>query len=200
MGEAKRRQLAVQNDALEALKVDPPGDRIHMQCDHQARATPDAQLTFFAEYWGSPGPAEQGWSEAEDTLKLSGWDKARRLIVLRRAVKSGLVLSRKAQPNSDELPGLSEWGEQIGLWMPDKDVQAWEYAVLVTNSACPLAAFGLLCRDRADCEKGVDSGVSHDVQLGRVPAQGLKGADGDQPTRHAEQDQGAPGGLQGLLR
>ena len=50
MGEAKRRQLAVQNDALEALKVDPPGGRIHMQCDHQARATPDAQLTFFAEY------------------------------------------------------------------------------------------------------------------------------------------------------
>ena len=45
MGDAKRRQLALQNDALEALKVDPPGGRIHMQCDHQARATPDAQLT-----------------------------------------------------------------------------------------------------------------------------------------------------------
>ncbi|MDP2221384.1 MAG: hypothetical protein Q8K34_14455, partial [Hydrogenophaga sp.] len=28
------------------------------------------------------------------------------------------------------------------------------YAVLVTNSAYPLAAFGQLYRDRADCEKG----------------------------------------------
>jgi hypothetical protein len=40
--------------------------------------------------------------------------------------------------------------------MPDKDVQAWEYAVLVTNSAYPLAAFGQLYRDRADCENGFD--------------------------------------------
>lgn len=40
--------------------------------------------------------------------------------------------------------------------MPDQDVQAWEYAVLVTNSAYPLAAFGQLYRDRADCENGFD--------------------------------------------
>jgi len=40
--------------------------------------------------------------------------------------------------------------------MPDKDLQVWEYAVLVTNSAHPLAAFGQLYRDRADCENGFD--------------------------------------------
>ena len=33
--------------------------------------------------------------------------------------------------------------------MPDKDVQAWEYAVRVTNSRYALDAFGQLYRDRA---------------------------------------------------
>ncbi|MBH2020809.1 MAG: transposase [Burkholderiales bacterium] len=42
------------------------------------------------------------------------------------------------------------------LLMPDKDVQAWEYAVLVTNSAYALEVFGQLYRDRADCENGFD--------------------------------------------
>jgi hypothetical protein len=59
------------------------------------------------------------------TLKLSGWDKSRRVVVLRRAVKTDLALSRKTK---------NEPGEQIELLMPDKDVQAWEFAVLVTSS------------------------------------------------------------------
>lgn len=33
MGEAKRRQLAVQTQALEAMAVDTPGGRIHVQWD-----------------------------------------------------------------------------------------------------------------------------------------------------------------------
>ena len=39
--------------------------------------------------------------------------------------------------------------------MHDSD-RLWEYAVLVTNSDYPLAAFGQLYRDRADCENGFD--------------------------------------------
>jgi hypothetical protein len=48
-------------------------------------------------------------------LKLAGWDKARRVVVLRRSVKTDLAMSRKTQ---------NEPGEQIELLMPDKDVQA----------------------------------------------------------------------------
>lgn len=108
---------------------------------------------FAREDWSTPGPADQGWSAVEDTLKLSGWDKARRVIVLRRAAKTDLALSRKVKRAQGSLAQL---GEQIELLMPDKDVQVWEYAVLVTNSAHPLAAFGQLYRDRADCENGFD--------------------------------------------
>ena len=42
MGEAKRRQLLVQTRALEAMVVDTPGGRIHVQWDSGANATPNA--------------------------------------------------------------------------------------------------------------------------------------------------------------
>ena len=64
------------------------------------------------------------------------------MVVLRRAVKADLALSRKTK---------NEAGEQIELLLPDKDVQAWEYAVLVTNGSYALDAFAQLYRDRADC-------------------------------------------------
>ena len=102
---------------------------------------------FARDDWTTPGPSDQGWSAVEDTLKLSGWDKSRRVVILRRAVKTDLALSRKTKNGP---------GEQIELLMPDKDVQAWEYAVLVTNSSYTLDTFGQLYRDRADCENGFD--------------------------------------------
>ena len=55
MGEVKRRQLFVQTQALEAMVVDTPGDRIHVQWDPGANATPNAQLTFFAEFLATTG-------------------------------------------------------------------------------------------------------------------------------------------------
>jgi hypothetical protein len=55
MGEAKSRQLFVQTQALEAMVVDTPGGRIHVQWDHGASATSNAQLTFFAEFLSTTG-------------------------------------------------------------------------------------------------------------------------------------------------
>jgi hypothetical protein len=94
--------------------------------------------------WTTPGPSDQGWSAAEDTLRLAGWDKERRVIILRRKAKTSLALSRKTK------------NEQIELLLPDEDVQLWEYAVLVTNSVYPLEAMAQLYRDRADAENGFD--------------------------------------------
>lgn len=76
---------------------------------------------FAREDWSTPGSADQGWSAVEDSLKLSGWTQARRVIVLRRAVQSDLALSRKAKASASNL--LPQWGEQIELLMPDQDVQ-----------------------------------------------------------------------------
>ena len=55
MGEAKRRELAAQRQALQAMAVDTPGGRIHVQWDQGASATPNAQLAFFAEFLATTG-------------------------------------------------------------------------------------------------------------------------------------------------
>ena len=55
MGEAKRRErLAL----TQAMAVDTPGGRIHVQWDHTASASPNAQLTFFAEFLATTGVYE----------------------------------------------------------------------------------------------------------------------------------------------
>ena len=99
---------------------------------------------FARKDWTVPGPSDQGWSAVEDTLKLAGWDKSRRVVVLRRKAKSDVALSR----NSAE--------GQMELLLPDQDVELWEYAVLVTNSGYMLESMAQLYRDRADAENGFD--------------------------------------------
>lgn len=99
---------------------------------------------FARKDWTTPGPCDQGWSAVEDSLRLAGWDRSRRVVVLRRAAKSDVALTRK----------LAEG--QMELLLPDQDVELWEYAVLVTNSSYPLEAMAQLYRDRADAENGFD--------------------------------------------
>jgi Transposase DDE domain group 1 len=99
---------------------------------------------FTRKDWTIPGPSDQGWSAVEDTLRLAGWDKSRRVVILRRAARSAVALTR----NSAE--------GQMELLLPDQDVEVWEYAVLVTNSGYRLEAMAQLYRDRADAENGFD--------------------------------------------
>jgi hypothetical protein len=118
---------------------------------------------FARNDWSQAHASDQHWGAVEDTLKLSGWDRHRRVIVLRRKIRGDLALTRKVGQSEQIDP--TEQGKssrnaqvhaQIEILMPNQDVQAWEYAVLVTNSTHPLQAFGQLYRDRADCENGFD--------------------------------------------
>ena len=277
MGEAKRRRLALQEKALEAMVVNTPGGRIQVQWDMEASASPNAQLTFFAEYLATTGiydewvkscpltytsPNAHSLRNVLGTLMLAilaGHKRYAHITGLRGDALSAKVLGMKkivsedamrralsrmdAQQSQDWLcphllnsvqaashtpwildidttikplfgkqsgaevgynphkpgrpshayhtywmsnlrlvldvvvsagkahsaaharPGLlsllcrktqSEQGEQLEILMPDNDVQAWEYVVLVTNSDYPLEAYGQLYRDRADCENGFD--------------------------------------------
>lgn len=104
---------------------------------------------FARDDWSETSAADQHWSALEDTLKLTGWDKHRRVIVLRRKIRTDIALTKAS--GQDKVKDA-----QIEILMPNQDVQAWEYAVLVTNSDYPLQAFGQLYRDRADCENGFD--------------------------------------------
>lgn len=92
--------------------------------------------------WESVG---HGFDAVESQLKLSGWREARRVVVLRRAVKS-----RAPEPPS-------KLGQQpLQFIERTEPLKLWEYAVLVTNADYPLESMGQLYRDRADCENGFD--------------------------------------------
>ena len=87
----------------------------------------------------------QGFDAAEGELRLTGWSRARRVVVLRRRVKGSLVAEQGSE------------GQQALHFIDHTDeIKLWEYAVLVTNTAYPLQALGQLYRDRADCENGFD--------------------------------------------
>ena len=87
----------------------------------------------------------QGFDAAEGELRLTGWSRARRVVVLRRRVKGSLAVEQGGE------------GQQALHFIDHADaVKLWEYAVLVTNTAYPLQALGQLYRDRADCENGFD--------------------------------------------
>jgi hypothetical protein len=58
------------------------------------------EQSFAREDWTDAG---QGWEGVEDELRLSGWTRARRVIVLRRPVRSELALQNKGGSSQMEL-------------------------------------------------------------------------------------------------
>jgi len=84
----------------------------------------------------------QGFDAVESELRLVGWSRARRVVVLRRRVQGRLA---------GETGGEGE-GQQQALHFIERSekVKLWEYAVLVTNADYSLEAMGRLYRDRAD--------------------------------------------------
>ena len=95
--------------------------------------------------------AGQGWLGAEVQLRLQGWSKARRVVILRRAVKKDLVIADQSDPAQLRL-GFAELNDDISLY---------EYAVLVTSLEEEILTIAQLYRDRADCENNFDELKNH---------------------------------------
>jgi len=93
--------------------------------------------------------AGQGFYAVEAELKLTGWSRARRVVVMRRAVKGSFVADEKSS-------GKSKKQQSLQFADAHQPVNIWEYAVLITNTDYALDAIGQLYRDRADCENGFD--------------------------------------------
>lgn len=112
--------------------------------------------------WGRTGwrDAGQGWEACEDTLKLTGWTRARRVIVMRHAVRGQLLaeISKGKRTSQKSKASAKQEPRQASLAFIDTNAPAklWEYAVLVTNATHPVQQMGQLYRDRADCENGFD--------------------------------------------
>ena len=105
--------------------------------------------------WNRPDWCDvgQGWQASEDTLRLSGWSQARRVIVMRHAKKIDLVLEAKRKGSGR---GKEKGQTELHFIDETEPVKSWEYAVLVCNTQYALPQLGQLYRDRADCENGFD--------------------------------------------
>ena len=95
---------------------------------------------FATPEWTDAG---QGWQGQEGVLQLSGWSRARRVVILRRALQGEVLLADK---------------QQLHLAFVEKDVPAkgYEYAVLVTDLPYDTCAISQLYRDRGDAENAFD--------------------------------------------
>jgi Transposase DDE domain group 1 len=97
---------------------------------------------FRSTRWEDAG---QGWEGLEDTLTLSGWSRARRVVVLRRKLTGELLITGK---DDDQ--------EQFAFIEGDVPTARYEYAVLVTSTQHEILALAQLYRDRADAENNFD--------------------------------------------
>ena len=103
--------------------------------------------------WSDVG---QGWTGREDTLRLMGWSKDRRVIVIRRARKIDLEDGKKVTGKRRGRKSNMQKQAELALLDENETTRNWEYAVLVCDTPYKLEHMGQLYRDRADCENGFD--------------------------------------------
>jgi hypothetical protein len=94
----------------------------------------------FSDGWVDAG---QGWQGKDGQLVLNGWSRSRRVIVLRRCLKSEVALADEKQ-------------QVLAFVESDKPIKGYEYAVLVTDLPHEALSIAQLYRDRADAENTFD--------------------------------------------
>ncbi len=94
-----------------------------------------------------------GWQYCQSTLKLSGWDCCRRIVVYRRAYRRKV----KAAKGTPELCGPIQESEQLALELLDEEqLPDYEYAVYVTSLSEPAQEIRALYNPRGDNENCYD--------------------------------------------
>lgn len=99
--------------------------------------------------------AGQQWQGREDVLRLSGWTKARRVVVLRRPLRSQPAAEAETvDPNKSRRKAA----KQLTLDLPELTYQGmqYEYVVLVTSLTDQVRTIAQHYRDRGDAENNFD--------------------------------------------
>jgi hypothetical protein len=104
-----------------------------------------AQL-FGNDQWVDAG---QKWQGLDTELRLSGWSKTRRVVVLRRPLREGVAAEKKSQKKA---------AKQLTLDLPEATYRGvlYEYAVLVTSLKDDVRTIAQHYRDRGDSENNFD--------------------------------------------
>ena len=95
--------------------------------------------------------AGQGWEGIASEIKLDGWEKKRRVIVLRRELaEDGKRRKKRKMKPSGQLYLAADW-------FVDMSAEGkYEYSVLVTSRQDEVLSLAQLYRDRATCENNFD--------------------------------------------
>ncbi len=101
------------------------------------------ERVFAKHDWQDAG---QGWEGRDETLRLTGWGRQRRVVVLRRRLRDGVAAAGR-----DDCGQLQLSFAEVG---PNREM--YEYAVLVTSLNAEVLTIAQLYRDRADCENVFD--------------------------------------------
>lgn len=103
------------------------------------------EVLMVNQEWESAG---QSWEGQESSLKLVGWDKARRVVVLRKKIRKEVaILSENTASKQLEMQFAN---------LCDSKTEVYEYAVLVTSLSDEVITIAQHYRDRADCENIFD--------------------------------------------
>ena len=95
--------------------------------------------------------AGQGWCGREAELRLEGWSRQRRVILLRRRLKEPVAMMVAPDGGQGEL-----------FWADPKDGTAvWEFGVLVSSLDLEIRSLAQLYRDRGDSENPFDELKNH---------------------------------------
>jgi len=110
------------------------------------------QQTFDKQEWVEAG---QQWQGRDEELQLSGWTKARRVVVLRRPLRSKPAAEAEAVGQQKSKRKASK---QLTLDLPEVTHQGvqYEYVVLVTSLTDEVRTVAQHYRDRGDAENNFD--------------------------------------------
>ena len=92
--------------------------------------------------------AGHGWQGKASALRLTGWSRHRRVVVLRRRLSGALMVGEHAEGVSGQLA--------LSFAEVAKPGEVYEYAVLVTSLDLEILSIAQLYRDRADAENTFD--------------------------------------------
>ena len=97
---------------------------------------------FSSACWTDAGA---GWEGTDGQLRLTGWDRERRVVLLRRRLQGEILLAAD---------GAGQ--QELAFVEADVPVRGYEYAVLVTSLPYEVRAVAQLYRDRGDAENSFD--------------------------------------------
>ena len=110
---------------------------------------------FQQEGWVEAG---QQWQGRDEQLQLSGWKQTRRVVVLRRPLRSKPAAQAEQAETEGHKKSKRKAAKQLSLDLPEMTHQGvqYEYAVLVTSLTDPVRTVAQHYRDRGDAENNFD--------------------------------------------